>query len=304
MTNARIGSSTLHSGAIASVPIVLRFLALLPLPLLYLLTGLVAGVLRLLGVQKKLVARNLERCFPVLDETRRGAILKGFYGYLGELAAEVPHGHRMDAAELESRVRFENPELVTGALEGGKRVMLVAAHHCNWEWLLLACSRGLGAELTAAYKPPSRALADREITAVRQRFGATMVDGKHLVQHLIEQRGRVRLLALVADQSPAASSPHQQTAWLDFFGQPTAFLTGPGWITARMGYVPFFTAMRRESKGRYAVRFVPLVAPGERADSDAVLRAYVRELESQIREYPELYFWAYKRWKRERPLYG
>jgi KDO2-lipid IV(A) lauroyltransferase len=287
-----------------SFPAVLRFLALLPLPLLYLLTGLVARTLRLLGVQKKLVARNLERCFPGLDQTRRDAILKGFYAYLGELAAEVPHGSRMDTAELDSRVRFENPELVTGALADGKRVMLVAAHHCNWEWLLLACSRAFGAELTAAYKPPSRAWAAAEITTIRERFGATMVDGKQLVQHLIERRGGVRLLALLADQSPAASSLQQQTAWLDFFGQSTAFLTGPGWITARMGYVPYFTAMRRESKGRYTVRFVPLVPPGERADSDAVLRAYVRELESQIRAHPEQYFWAYNRWKRERPLYG
>ncbi len=283
---------------------VLRFLALLPLPVLYLLTAVIAGSLRLLGVQKRLVARNLERCFPEIDEQRRNAMLKGFYGYLGELAAEVPHGSRMDAAELESRVRFENPELVTGTLEGGKRVMLVAAHHCNWEWLLLACSRAFGVELTAAYKPPSRAWAAEEITAVRQRFGATMVDGKQLVQHLIEQRGQVRLLALLADQSPAASSLQQQTAWLDFFGQSTAFLTGPGWIAARMGYVPFFTAMRRDARGRYSVRFVPLIPPGERADSDAVLRAYVRELESQIRAYPEQYFWAYNRWKRERPLYG
>jgi KDO2-lipid IV(A) lauroyltransferase len=284
-----------------SLPIVLRFLALLPLPVLYLLTAAIAGSLRLFGVQKALVARNLERCFPELDDSRRDAILKGFYAYLGELAAEVPHGSRMDTAELESRVRFENPELVTDTLAGGKRVMLVAAHHCNWEWLLLRCSTAFGAPLAAAYKPASREAADRLLREMRGRLGATMIPARDLVQHLIEQRGEVRLLAMLADQSPSAKSDQQ--SWLPFFGQDTAFFEGPGWISARLGFLPVFVAMRPDGRGRYVARFVPLAAPGERLVPAQVLQAYVGALEEQVRAHPAQYFWAYNRWKRTRRLY-
>jgi KDO2-lipid IV(A) lauroyltransferase len=203
--------------------------------------------------------------------------------------------------ELASRLRFDNPEAVEEALRGGKRVMLLAAHHCNWEWLLLRCSTAFGVPLVAAYKPASRERADRELSAMRSRLGATMVPAKRIVQHLLEQRGAVRLLALVADQSPAASSDQQ--SWRPFFGQETAFFRGPGWIGARMGYQPFYIAMRRESRGRYAVRFVPLLAAGERPDPDRILEAYVRALETQVRAHPVQYFWAYNRWKRTRRLY-
>jgi lauroyl/myristoyl acyltransferase len=71
-----------------------------------------------------------------------------------------------------------------------------------------------------------------------------------------------------------------------------------------MGYQPFFVAMHRESRGRYAVRFVPLPGPIERADPDRIIEAYVRAVEAQARQSPEQYFWAYNRWKRTRGLYG
>lgn len=41
-----------------------------------------------------------------------------------------------------------------------------------------------------------------------------------------------------------------------------------------------------------------------RAEPDEILTAYTRALEQHVRQYPELYFWAYNRWKREKPLYG
>ena len=62
-----------------------------------------------------------------------------------------------------------------------------------------------------------------------------------------------------------------------------------------------FVAMRPDGPGRYVARFLPLSAPGEQLDADGILRAYVRELEHQIRRHPARYFWAYNRWKRPRP---
>lgn len=279
----------------------LRALALLPLSLLYGVLGALAFLARLSGWRRKLVLEGLARCLPGASEPERRSIASGFYRYLGELAAEAVHGARIDADELAARLRFENPEAVEEILGGGKRVLLLAAHHCNWEWLLLRCSTAFGAPLVAAYKPASREGADRALTAMRSRLGATMVPAKNVVQHLLERRGGVRLLALVADQSPAAGSDQQ--SWLPFFGRETAFFKGPGWIAARMGFQPFFIAMRRERRGHYVARFVPLLADGERADPDRILAAYVSAVEAQVREYPAEYFWAYNRWKRSRRLY-
>jgi KDO2-lipid IV(A) lauroyltransferase len=279
----------------------LRVLALLPLPLLYAFFGFVARVLRVIGWRRDLVEQGLARCLPGLGEEARHRTVHQFYVSLGRLAAEFAHAPRISPASLERRMRFENPELILEALRADRRVLLVAAHHCNWEWLLLRCSTAFDEPLVAAYKPASSSRADVEIQAIRSRFGATMIPANDLVQHLLAQRGRVRLLAMLADQSPPAHS--EQQCWLPFFGRDTAFFRGPGWISARMGYEPFFIAVRPDGRGRYIARFVPLLAPGERPEPDRVLRAYVHALEQKVMAYPAQYFWAYNRWKRPKGLY-
>ena len=278
-----------------------RALALLPLPFLYAVCGALAFLARLGGWRVRFVREGIARCLPEASEAERRRVAAGFYSYLGELVAEAIHGARIDAADLAGRLRFENPEAVEEVLRGGKRVMLLAAHHCNWEWLLLRCSTSFGTPLVAAYKPASREAANRALTALRSRLGATMVPAKQVVQYLLGQRGGVKLLALVADQSPAASSEKSQ--WLPFFGEETAFFRGPGWIGAKMGFQPVFVAMRREGRGRYVVRFVPLLGSGERPDADGIISAYVQAVEAHAREHPAQYFWAYNRWKRARRLY-
>ncbi len=225
--------------------------------MLYAACAVLAFLARVFRWRAGFVRDGLARCLPDAPEAERRRIAADFYRYLGELVAEAAHGARIDGDDLVDRLRFENAEIVEEVLESGKRVMLLAAHHCNWEWLLLRCSTAFGVPLTAAYKPVSREPADRALTAMRSRFGATLVPAKRIVQHLIEQRGSVKLLALVADQSPPASSDQQ--SWRPFFGEETAFFRGPGWIGAKMGFQPVFIAMRRESRGRYvaALRAAP-----------------------------------------------
>jgi KDO2-lipid IV(A) lauroyltransferase len=280
---------------------VFRALSLLPLSVLYAVCAVLAFLARVFRWRAGFVREGLARCLPDEPEAERRRIAADFYHYLGELVAEAAHGARIAPDDLVGRLRFENAEIVEEMLRNGKRVMLLAAHHCNWEWLLLRCSTAFGVALTAAYKPVSREPADRALVAMRSRFGATLVPAKRIVQHLIEQRGGVKLLALVADQSPPASSDQQ--SWRPFFGEETAFFRGPGWVGAKMGFQPVFIAMRRESRGRYVVRFVPLLASGERPDADGIISAYVQAVETHAREYPAQYFWAYNRWKRARRLY-
>jgi KDO2-lipid IV(A) lauroyltransferase len=279
----------------------LSLISRLPLSLLYASFGLVAWLLRVVGWRRRFVDDGLARCLPERDAAERGRVARDFYSGLGRLFAEALHGARIAPARLDERLRFEDDAVVLNALADGRRVLLLAAHHCNWEWLLLECSRRLGAPLVAAYKPLSWPAGDRWIRDMRSRFGATMVPARDIVQHLITQRGQVKLMAMLADQSPSKKNDLQ--VWLPFFGEDTSFYQGPGWIGAKMGFDPVFLAMRPDGRGRYVVRFVPLTTPGERADPDRILRAYVHELERQVREHPAQYFWSYNRWKRARRLY-
>jgi Kdo2-lipid IVA lauroyltransferase/acyltransferase len=277
----------------------LKLASLLPLPLTYALCGMLAWVLRVAGWRRHLVTDGLSRCLAERDPAERRAIAHEFYAGLGRLVAEFLHSPRMTPAEFERRLRFEDDSVIREALGSGRRVLIVAGHHCNWEWLLLEISRRFGEPVVVPYKPLSRASADRRVLKMRSRFGATMVPAKDIGRYLVARRRQVKLIAMLADQSPPARSEHQ--IWLPFFGQRTSFFQGPGWIGARLGFEPVFIAMRPDGPGRYVARFVPLAVPGERLDAAQILDAYVRALERQIREHPAQYFWAYNRWKRAKP---
>jgi len=279
-----------------------RLISRLPLPLLYGLCGFLAWLLRVTGWRRGLLEGGLGRCLPEKSPMEREAISRDFYSGLGRVVAEFLHGARITTGELEQRLRFENDSVVHEALAQGRRVLILAGHHCNWEWLLLEVSRRFGEPVTVPYKRISLASADRWARETRSRFGATMVPDKEFGPHLVARRRVVKLIAMLADQSPARSNEGQ--VWLPFFGQETAFFQGPGWIGARLRFDPVFIAMRPDGRGRYVARFVPLGAPGERMDADQILRAYVHALEQSVREHPAQYFWAYNRWKGSRGTDG
>jgi KDO2-lipid IV(A) lauroyltransferase len=270
---------------------------------LYAALGLVAWLMRRVGWRRELVHRHLARCLPEIDESGRRRIETGFYAHLGQLAAEFLGQRLLSREALAARVRFQNAEVVQQVLaKQGGRVLILSSHHANWEWLLARCSSAFDEPLTAAYKPTRREYVDRVLRGWRERFGCRMVKAKDLVPHLLEQRGKVRLLAMLADQSPPART--EQQAWIEFFGQPTSFYRGPGWIGAKMGYTVYLAAMHRERRGHYVVEFIELAPAGARSGPEQILAAYCSTLEQHVRRYPEEYFWAYNRWKREKPLYG
>jgi KDO2-lipid IV(A) lauroyltransferase len=270
---------------------------------LYAACGLVARVLRAVGWRRGLVRRHLQRCLPDVDAAGRRAIETDFYSHLGQLTAEVVAQGFLTPPAFADRVRLENPDALQRVLAAPNgRVLILSSHHANWEWLLQRCSGAFTEPLTAAWKPTRKPAFNRVLCWWRQRCGCQMIRAKELVPHLLAQRGKVRLLAMLADQSP--SIKNQQQAWIDFFGQPTSFFRGPGWIGAKMGYSVFLAAMHRERRGHYVVRFVELAPAGARAEPEQILAAYSAALEAHVRRYPGEYFWAYNRWKREKPLYA
>jgi len=269
---------------------------------LYAVFGIVAWALHVCGWRRDLVRKHLARCLPELEPAARGMIEAGSYRHLGQIAAEILAQRFLDRDDFAARLRLEQDAPLRAILAAQGRVLILSAHHSNWEWLLQRCATAFEQPLTAAYKPTRRAWVDDRLRGLREHLGCRMVKAQELVPHLLAQRGQVRLLAMLADQSPAAG--RDQQSWLEFFGQPTSFYGGPGWIGAKLGYTVVFAAMHRERRGHYAVRFIELAAAGSRKEPEQILTAYTQALEQHVREHPAEYLWIYNRWKREKPLYG
>ena len=278
----------------APPPLWLRLLSRLPLPLLYALTGGLSFLVhRVAGYRTTVVRANIARCYPQLPEAGQRRIARGYYRNLGQLVAELIKSATLTPQDLRQRVSLANPEVVTALLDGGQSVLVVAAHHCNWEWLLLALSLRLPQPLTGAYKPLHDAYGERLMRSLRSRFGGRLIPAKELLTDILKDRG-TRAIAMVADQEPVTSDYKH---WTTFLGTPTAFYMGPEKIAQVTRFPVVFAGMQRSARGHYEVRFEQLSAPRERFTPGAVTERYARAVEALVAAAPANWTWSHRRWK-------
>lgn len=278
-----------------------RALAALPLPLLYAITGLLALAARALRWRGQVVRENLAAAFPDWSEAQLRATTHAYYRGFGQVLAEIVKGAAMPATELAGRVVLENPGIVHEPLARGRAVLLLAAHQCNWEWMLLALAVQLGYPLEAVYKPLVNPWAEREMHLIRTRFGSRLIPVQDFLADVLRRRDVVRALAMVADQEPVGS---EHRCWLRFLNRDSAFFAGPDDLARAMHLPVFFIGMQRTGRGRYRIRFTPLASADEELGRGALVERYARLVESQIRAAPSDWPWSHKRWKLRKPLYG
>ena len=255
---------------------------------------------RVFPYRRHVVDANLKASFPEWDESTRERVIRDYYRGFADMLVEVMHSLRLTPGELQRRVTLANPGLVRDQVALGKPVLLVAAHQCNWEWMLLGLSTQLGIPVDAAYKPLIDNWAECEMRKLRGRFGARLIPAQELLGDIIKQRGVPRAIAMVADQEPVSSERKQ---WLKFLNRDTAFFLGPEEITRTTRYAAFFLRLRRLARGRYEVEFVKLAAAGEQLPPGEFTARYARLVEEQIRAAPADWPWSHKRWKLKKPLY-
>ena len=278
-----------------------RLLACLPLSVLYAGAGVIGWLTwRLFPYRQQLVRDNLSKAFPAFSDGELRETMRRYYLNFAQMLMEIVKSANMTPQELRRRVRVVNLEAPRALLESGQSVLLVAAHQCNWEWMLLSLSLELGFPLDAAYKPLVNSWAEREMKKLRTRFGGRLVPAKDLLADIIQRRGVVRAVAMVADQEPTTS---EHKYWTHFLGRDTAFYMGPEEIARATHFPVFFIALRRIARGQYEMEFQPLAAAPAGAPPGDLTERYARLVEQQIHAAPPYWPWSHKRWKLKKSVY-
>jgi KDO2-lipid IV(A) lauroyltransferase len=289
------------------VQLLLKFLTRLPLPVLYELSrALFRVAYYVFRWRRPLAAANLRNAFPEKSESERATILKQSYRNLADLIVETLYGYGASAADMQRRVRVENPDLIREFTERGQSVVLLAAHFCNWEWLLLTAGAQLGIPIDAVYKPQKIAGFDRFLREGRARFGGNPIPANSFLFEVMKRKGEARAYALVADQTP---QKREEKHWSHFLNQDTAFYVGADKIARILKAPVLFVSMRRERKGFYSARLNLLAVPpyGRAPDGDddaEIIERYARALEEEIRANPADWLWIHRKWKYAKPLYA
>ena len=97
-----------------------------------------------------------------------------------------------------------------------------------------------------------------------------------------------------SDQSPQLNKAKY---WDYFMGQLVPVHTGAEMLAKRLDLNMVFVKVEKVKRGYYQATIQPLVENPREIPDYEITRMYLREVEKQIYEAPEYYFWTHKRWK-------
>jgi KDO2-lipid IV(A) lauroyltransferase len=270
----------------------LRLLALLPFPALLASGRALGAVLRHLPLRfVRTARRNIELCFPELDERGREQLLDEHFKSLGMALMEVPLAWWITPKQLEKIVRIEGAEHLHAALARGNGVILLTAHFTSLELAgrtLLAI-----APVKFLYRPTKNEVLAYALERFRTGYGGRPIP-KDDIRAFISALRRNECVWYAPDQSYRKKGAEM----VPLFGIPAATNT----LTSRLARItgaavlPYFLQRLPGSQGYLATIHPPLEDfPSECPVRDTA--RFNRMIEAQVRIAPEQYLWIHRRFK-------
>ncbi|MEW4982343.1 MAG: lysophospholipid acyltransferase family protein [Cycloclasticus sp.] len=253
-------------------------------------------------VEKKrnVIFSNLQNSFPKMSKEELQQLAKLNFKHLAYVIIEAIKTGTLTENQIRQRVTLRNPELLEKFASNNQSVLMLAAHHCNWEWMLAGCSLQLSFPIDVVYKPLHDRVVDEHMKISRSRFNARPIANKNALIEIMQRRKEVRGFAMVADQSPVRK---EEKYWTQFLNQDSAFAVGAQKIAQLTKYPVIFVGMKRLSLGHYEVYFEELGQAPYEKEGYGITEKYARATEKMILDAPEDWMWSNRKWKRKRGIY-
>jgi KDO2-lipid IV(A) lauroyltransferase len=271
----------------------MALLARLPWPLQRALGRGLGAVLRIALHDRRMVAaRNLELCFPGLDDEGRARLLREHFAALGTGVFEFARAWWGSVAPMRRGVRIEGLEHVEAARAGGRGLIVISGHFTTLE----VCGRLLcdHVPLAGMYRPHAEPVMEWAVKRGRLRYAAAMFARDALrpaVKHLRD--GGTLWFA------PDQESRRGESVFVPFFGRPASSLTSTHQLARLSGASVLLFGHERRADGGYTLRLSPPQPDFPSADAVADTARVMAGIEAMARAAPAQYLWIHRRFKRQ-----
>lgn len=275
---------------------ILWLISILPFTIFYKLSDFICFLIyRIFKYRKKTVRANLAMALPHLSEVERKVIEKKFYSHMCDLFLEMIKTITISDAEIRKRFTFTNIEIIEEYEQKNKSVILMCAHYASWEWLVVI-SKYINFRSFGIYKRVNNKYFDNLANKMRQRLNAELVETKKSIALMEEneKNGIKAFYGFASDQSPQLD---RAKYWDDFMGINVPVYTGAEMLAKKLDFNILFVKVEKVKRGYYQATLCPLVENPRSIPDYEISSLFLKEVEKQILEKPEFYFWTHKRWK-------
>lgn len=257
--------------------------------------GRVLGALmyRVAGARRRIARRNLELCFPALDEAARERLLKENFASTGIAFFEMAMSWWWPRARLQRLAHIEGLEHLQAAQAEGRGVILMALHFTTLE--IGAALLGQRHTIDGMYREHKNPLFDYIQRRGRERHN---LDASAIEREDVRGMLKVLRAGRAIWYAPDQDYGRKQSLFVPLFGIPAATVTATTKF-ARLGralVLPFTQERLADGSGYRLVIHPPLADfPGESEEADCL--RINRWVEQVVSATPEQYLWAHRRFK-------
>ncbi|MEO8252990.1 MAG: lysophospholipid acyltransferase family protein [Flavobacterium sp.] len=274
----------------------LWFISILPFRLFYWVSDIMYFVVYyIIRYRKKTVQNNLKMALPHLNDKERLLLEKKFYQHFCDMFMEMAKTMTMSPEEMSKRFKITNIELMKEYEQQDKSIMLLASHYASWEWLL-SLNLKLSYKGIAVYKKIANRYFDKLTKDIRSKYNTEMVSTDKTIPLMANnnRKGILSVYGLASDQSPKTN---QIAHWESFMGMETPVHIGPELLSKKYNLNVLFAKVKKVKRGYYEMTLIPITNDAKSLPNYEIIHRYIQEVEKQIMEAPEYYFWTHKRWK-------
>jgi KDO2-lipid IV(A) lauroyltransferase len=234
---------------------------------------------------------HLKCAFPEKTEAERDAIARDMWENLGCVFAEAFHLPEFVTSE---RIVLEDEDQWRPALDNGKGAVVCGAHQGNWEIASIGLLR-LNLKPAAIYRKITNPYVDRRILAMRQ----TLYPGGLFPKRPTTAIEIMRYVGSGGIATPLADLRERNGVKVPFFGMGAPTTPFPA-LVARALDIPLLAARIVREPGvrfRLSARRVEVPRTNDRAADVLAATSNLHAIfEQTIREKPDQWMWAHRRW--------
>ena len=271
-------------------------ISILPFPIFYFISDCIyVLVYRIIGYRKKTVRDNIKLTLPHLTDKEVLQVEKKFYHHMCDMFMEMIKSMNISEEEMKKRFVFTNLEVYKDFEAKNKSIIVMYAHYASWEWsiTLVPYAKFI---CFGIYKKIKNPYFDKLVQDIRLKFGGVLIDTKNTVKTIKEneEKGILGVYGFISDQTPSLKKAKY---WDNFMGHFVPIHTGSENLARELDMNVLYLKVMKTKRGHYEATFIPITDDAKSMPENEITKRFITEVEKQIYEAPEYYFWTHKRWK-------
>ncbi len=272
-----------------------QILSLLPLPVAHKMGTAIGTIAYTLpNSLKSPLQKNVDLCFSDLTESERATLRKKSFIEMSKSLTEGGALFTWDSQRILNLVKqVSGEEHLRKAFEKGKGVILALPHLGCWEMMSVYCPQHY--PFTALYRPLRLTGLDPFVKKARERFGSNLVPTNASgIRALYKALANNEMVAILPDQDPGKEG----SVFAPFCGIQASTMTLVPRLIEKTGATLVYGYARRLPNGEgYHIQFLPETEDFSNLELQAAASLVNQGVERCVRQLPEQYLWAYKRFK-------